>query len=85
MAEHFAYRSHVQERLTHVADWLQVTLSPRGVGVVMTAEHSRMTLRARHEDRDLSNAQGAARRHGRPQPKGVTEMRSRLVAVAGPS
>jgi GTP cyclohydrolase I len=36
----------VQERLTtQVADWLQTHLQPRGVGVVVEAEHLCMTLR----------------------------------------
>lgn len=36
----------VQERLTtQVADWLQDNLSPRGVGVVLEAEHMCMALR----------------------------------------
>jgi GTP cyclohydrolase IA len=36
----------VQERLTQqVADWLQENLSPRGVGVVIEAEHLCMSLR----------------------------------------
>jgi len=36
----------VQERLTvQVASWLQATLQPRGVGVVLEAEHTCMTLR----------------------------------------
>jgi GTP cyclohydrolase I len=36
----------VQERLTRqVADWLQSRLAPRGVGVVLEAEHSCMSLR----------------------------------------
>lgn len=36
----------VQERLTQqVADWLQMTLAPRGVGVAIEAEHECMTIR----------------------------------------
>jgi GTP cyclohydrolase I len=36
----------VQERLTRqVADWLQDHLHPEGVGVVIEAEHSCMSLR----------------------------------------
>ena len=43
---HFAARPQVQERLTkQVAGWLQDTLSPAGVGVVIEAEHSCMTVR----------------------------------------
>ena len=44
--EHFACRPQVQERLTtQVANWLQTQLEPKGVGVVIQAEHSCMTLR----------------------------------------
>ncbi|MBO0813256.1 MAG: GTP cyclohydrolase I FolE [Microlunatus sp.] len=46
VVEHFACRPQTQERLTkQIADWLQEQLTPRAVGVVMTAEHSCMTLR----------------------------------------
>jgi GTP cyclohydrolase I len=46
VVELFARRPQVQERLTkQVADWLDDRLSPRGVGVVIEAEHSCMTLR----------------------------------------
>src|SRR3954466_7969268 len=46
VVEHYACRPQVQERLTkQVADWLQSQLDPRGVGVVIEAEHSCMTLR----------------------------------------
>jgi GTP cyclohydrolase I len=42
----FARDLQVQERLTQqVADWLQVNLAPRGVGVVVEAEHLCMSLR----------------------------------------
>jgi GTP cyclohydrolase I len=46
IVEHFARRPQVQERLTkQVADWLYTSLRPRGVGVVIEAEHTCMTLR----------------------------------------
>lgn len=49
IVEHFACRPQTQERLTkQVADWLQENLHPRAVGVVITAEHSCMTLRGAH-------------------------------------
>jgi GTP cyclohydrolase I len=42
----FARDLQVQERLTQqVADWLQEHLEPRGVGVVIEAEHQCMSLR----------------------------------------
>ena len=46
VVELFARRPQVQERLTtQVARWLDTHLSPKGVGVVIEAEHSCMTLR----------------------------------------
>lgn len=46
VVELFSRRPQVQERLTkQVADWLQANLEPRGVGVVVEAEHMCMTLR----------------------------------------
>ena len=46
VVEMFARRLQVQERLTaQIADRLQATLEPRGVGVVLDAEHSCMSLR----------------------------------------
>ncbi len=46
VVEHFACGLQVQERLTcQVADWLLEHLRPRGVGVVLDAEHACMTLR----------------------------------------
>jgi GTP cyclohydrolase IA len=46
VVELFARRPQVQERLTkQIADWLRENLDPQGVGVVIEAEHSCMTLR----------------------------------------
>jgi GTP cyclohydrolase I len=46
VVEMFARRPQVQERLTRqIADWLQTELRPRGVAVVVEAEHMCMTLR----------------------------------------
>ena len=46
LVEHRARRLQVQERLTtEIADWLEGTLRPRGVGVVMKATHMCMSLR----------------------------------------
>jgi len=42
----YARRPQVQERMTRqIANWLDTELQPRGVGVVITAQHSCMTLR----------------------------------------
>jgi GTP cyclohydrolase I len=46
VVELFAHGPQVQERLTkQVADWLATHLRPKGVGVVVEAEHLCMTLR----------------------------------------
>jgi GTP cyclohydrolase IA len=46
VVELFAHRPQVQERLTQqVANWLHEHLQPKGVGVVLVAEHLCMTLR----------------------------------------
>ncbi|GAA0605457.1 GTP cyclohydrolase I FolE [Kribbella sandramycini] len=46
VVELFARDFQVQERLTkQVADWLQSHLAPKGVGVVIEAEHQCMSLR----------------------------------------
>lgn len=46
VVELFARRPQVQERLTkQVAEWLQTHLHPRGVGVVIEAEHMCMVMR----------------------------------------
>jgi GTP cyclohydrolase IA len=46
VVELYARRLQLQERLTtQVADWLQAQLEPKGVGVVLEAEHLCMTLR----------------------------------------
>ena len=46
VVNHFSRRLQVQERLTaQVANFLQATLQPKGVGVVLEAEHLCMSLR----------------------------------------
>jgi GTP cyclohydrolase IA len=46
VVELFARDLQVQERLTkQIADWLQEQLAPKGVGVVLEAEHLCMSLR----------------------------------------
>ncbi len=46
VVESFSRDLQVQERLTvQVASWLEETLEPRGVGVVLEAEHACMSLR----------------------------------------
>jgi GTP cyclohydrolase I len=69
VVEHFASRPQVQERLTkQIADWLRDQLSPLGVGVVIEAEHSCMTLRgvrAAGSSTVTSALQGTLRDDGR--------------------
>lgn len=46
VVEFFARDLQLQERMTvQIADWLEHELAPRGVGVVLTAEHMCMTIR----------------------------------------
>jgi GTP cyclohydrolase I len=46
VVDHFARALQVQERLTtQVAGWLQRELAPKGIGVVLEAEHQCMTIR----------------------------------------
>lgn len=46
VVEAFARDLQLQERMTvQVADWLEQELGPRGVGVVLSAEHMCMTIR----------------------------------------
>ena len=46
LVEMFARDLQVQEQMTQqIADWLQENLQPKGVGVILEAEHMCMTLR----------------------------------------
>lgn len=57
--EHFARRPQTQERLTmQIARQLEEQLSPRGVGVVVEATHSCMTLRGAraHDTRTVTSS-----------------------------
>ena len=46
IVETYSRALQVQERMTQqIADWLQEQLAPRGVGVVIEAEHMCMRLR----------------------------------------
>ena len=57
--EHFARRPQTQERLTmQIARQLDDQLTPRGVGVVIEAEHSCMTLRGAraHDTRTVTSS-----------------------------
>jgi GTP cyclohydrolase IA len=51
VVEAYSRRPQRQERLTvQVAQWLEDSLQPRGVGVLMTARHACMTLRGARAD-----------------------------------
>src|SRR5674476_1429123 len=69
VVELFARDLQVQERLTvQVANWLQENLAPKGVGVVIEAEHMCMSLRgvqARGSRTITSSVQGVLREDGR--------------------
>jgi GTP cyclohydrolase I len=59
VVDHFARDLQVQERLTtQVAGWFQRELAPKGVGVVIEAEHTCMSLRgaAKPGTRTLTSA-----------------------------
>jgi GTP cyclohydrolase I len=59
MVERFASGLQVQERLTkQVADALDTTLHPKGVGVVLEAEHQCMSIRGvrAHDSRTLTSS-----------------------------
>jgi GTP cyclohydrolase I len=69
VVELFARSLQVQERLTkQIADWLQDHLEPKGVGVVIEAEHSCMALRGVQANGVLtvtSSLQGLLRKDSR--------------------
>ena len=69
--ELFARDLQVQERLTQqVADWLEANLAPKGVGVVIKAEHLCMSLRgvrAAGAHTITSALHGALRNDDRPR------------------
>ena len=79
VVELFARGLQVQERLTkQVADWLQDQLAPKGVGVVIEAEHLCMSLRgvqAAGSRTVTSSLHGLLRTDGRS--------RSELFALTG--
>jgi GTP cyclohydrolase I len=79
VVEHFARRLQVQERMTvQVADWLEEELSPRGVGVVLDAEHFCMTIRGVQKP-GARTTTSALRGHVRNDPR----TRQEFLALAG--
>jgi len=80
IVEHFARRPQVQERLTQqIANWLQEHVSPRGVGVVIQAEHLCMTLRGVHTP-TATTITSALHGHLRDNPAA----RAEFFALLGP-
>jgi hypothetical protein len=67
LVEHFAAAAQMQEWLTkQVADWLHEHFKPRGVGVVLQAEHTRMTLHGVQARRPHGHIRTPRRAAGRP-------------------
>jgi GTP cyclohydrolase IA len=76
VVEMFARRPQVQERLTtQIADWLQNNLAPRGVGVVIEAEHLCMTMRGVRAG-GTSTVTSALKGHLRDDPRSRAEFLS---------
>ena len=85
VVDHFARRPQTQERLTtQVAGWLDDHLGPEGVGVVLTAEHTCMTLRG-IASRDATTVTSALRGKLRADARSRSEFLTlaRRPGVAG--
>jgi GTP cyclohydrolase I len=66
---HFAAGLQVQERLTcQIADWLCAELQPKGVGVVLEAEHACMSLRGVRAG-EATTVTSALRGHVKDDPR----------------
>jgi GTP cyclohydrolase I len=79
VVELFARRVQVQERMTtQIASWLDDHLRPRGVGVVLRAEHTCMTIRG-VQARGSSTVTSALLGTLRTDPRS----RAEFLAVAG--
>ena len=73
IVDHFARRLQVQERMTvQIADWLEDELRPKGVGVVLDAEHSCMTIRGVQKPGTMTTT-SALRGHVRDDQRTRTE------------
>ncbi len=74
VVESFARRLQVQERMTvQIADWVEEYLEPRGVGVVLEAEHLCMSLRGVQKPGTVTVTSAPARDRARRRtnPAGV--------------
>jgi GTP cyclohydrolase I len=80
VVDYFARALQVQERLTcEVADWLERQLRPKGVGVVIEAEHMCMSLRGvqKHGSTTVTSAlRGTVRDDARTRQEFLTLVRS---------
>ena len=84
----FARRLQIQEKLTaEIAEAIQDILEPQGVGVVIEAEHSCMTLRGVNTTGSLLDDEPPARRHPRrpAHPRGIPRHGAREVNRAEPA
>jgi GTP cyclohydrolase I len=80
VVEHRSRRLQVQERLTvEIADWLEESLRPRGVGVVLEARHGCMSVRGVRQP-DVTTTTSALR--GRLREDGRTRQEF-LDLIAG--
>jgi len=71
LVEHFAAAPQMQERLTkQIAEWLNEHLEPRGVGVVLEAEHTCMTLRGVQPTTPAWSHPNSSARCGTTRPRG---------------
>lgn len=81
VVELFARRPQVQERMTtQIAHWLQDNLAPKGVGIVLEAEHTCMTIRgvgARGATTVTSSLLGHLREDARSRAEFLTLAHSR--------
>jgi GTP cyclohydrolase I len=80
----FARDLQLQERLTtQVADWLDAELSPRGVGVIIEAEHLCMSLRGVQKagSRTLTSAlRGSIKEDSRTRQEFLSLVRARPIS-----
>ena len=82
VVELFAHGPQVQERLTkQIADWLHGQLQPRGVGVVIEAEHLCMTLRGVQAVGSRTLTSTLLRRAARGPPLALGVPRARAASV----
>lgn len=79
VVEHFAHRPQVQERMTQqICDFLAERLDPRGVGVIVSAEHTCMTMRGVQA---MGSATVTSALHGRLRSD--ARAREEFLALAG--